>query len=54
MPSLEILLTFLATTAIFAFIPGPAMLYAAARPWRAAAGPALWPRWVSNSAATCT
>ena len=31
MPSLEILLTFLATTAIFAFIPGPAMLYAAAR-----------------------
>ena len=31
MPSLEILLTFLATTAIFAFIPGPAILYAAAR-----------------------
>src|SRR3990170_9010872 len=31
MPSLEILLTFLATTAIFAFIPGPAMLYAAAQ-----------------------
>jgi threonine/homoserine/homoserine lactone efflux protein len=31
MPPLEILLTFLATTAIFAFVPGPAMLYAAAR-----------------------
>lgn len=31
MPSVDILLAFLATTAIFAFIPGPAMLYAAAR-----------------------
>ncbi len=31
MPSLEILLTFFVTAAIFAFIPGPAMLYAAAR-----------------------
>jgi threonine/homoserine/homoserine lactone efflux protein len=31
MPPLELLLAFLATTAIFAFIPGPAMLYAAAQ-----------------------
>ena len=31
MPSIEILIAFLATAAIFAFIPGPAMLYAAAR-----------------------
>lgn len=31
MPSLEILLTFFVTTAIFAYIPGPAMLYAAAQ-----------------------
>ncbi|MEP7454417.1 LysE family translocator [Phyllobacterium sp. SB3] len=31
MPSLEIFIAFLATTAIFAFIPGPAMLYAAAQ-----------------------
>lgn len=31
MPSIEILAAFIATTAIFAFIPGPAMLYAAAR-----------------------
>lgn len=31
MPSTEILLAFMATTAVFAFIPGPAMLYAAAR-----------------------
>lgn len=31
MPSTEVLIAFLATTAIFAFIPGPAMLYAAAR-----------------------
>ncbi|KQT86104.1 LysE family translocator [Aurantimonas sp. Leaf443] len=31
MPSIEILLAFLATTAVFAFIPGPAMLYAAAQ-----------------------
>lgn len=31
MPSLEILLTFFVTTALFAFIPGPAMLYAAAQ-----------------------
>ncbi len=31
MPSIEILLAFMATTAVFAFIPGPAMLYAAAR-----------------------
>lgn len=31
MPSLDLLLAFAVTTAIFAFIPGPAMLYAAAR-----------------------
>lgn len=31
MPSLDVLLAFAATTALFAFIPGPAMLYAAAR-----------------------
>ncbi|HEV7318967.1 MAG TPA: LysE family translocator [Ensifer sp.] len=31
MPSLDILLTFFVTTAIFAYIPGPAMLYAAAQ-----------------------
>ena len=31
MPSIDILLAFALTTAIFAFIPGPAMLYAAAR-----------------------
>lgn len=31
MPSLDVLLAFAITTAIFAFIPGPAMLYAAAR-----------------------
>lgn len=31
MPSADILLAFAATTAIFAFMPGPAMLYAAAR-----------------------
>lgn len=31
MPSTELLLAFFATTAIFACIPGPAMLYAAAR-----------------------
>ena len=31
MPSTAILITFLATTAIFAFIPGPAMLYVAAQ-----------------------
>ena len=31
MPSLDMLLAFAVTTAIFAFIPGPAMLYAAAR-----------------------
>ncbi|MFH1806414.1 MAG: LysE family translocator [Pseudomonadota bacterium] len=31
MPSTELLLAFLATTAIFAYIPGPAMLYAAAQ-----------------------
>jgi threonine/homoserine/homoserine lactone efflux protein len=31
MPSFDILLAFMATTAIFAFIPGPAMLYATAR-----------------------
>ena len=31
MPSSELLIAFLVTTAIFAFIPGPAMLYAAAR-----------------------
>lgn len=31
MPSLNVLLAFFVTTAIFAFIPGPAMLYAAAR-----------------------
>ena len=31
MPSLEVLAAFFATTAVFAFIPGPAMLYAAAQ-----------------------
>jgi threonine/homoserine/homoserine lactone efflux protein len=31
MPSSEVLIAFFATTAIFAFIPGPAMLYAAAQ-----------------------
>ena len=31
MPSLDILLTFFVTTAIFAYVPGPAMLYAAAQ-----------------------
>jgi threonine/homoserine/homoserine lactone efflux protein len=31
MPSLDILIAFLATTAVFAIIPGPAMMYAAAR-----------------------
>ncbi len=31
MPSLDIILTFFVTTAIFAYIPGPAMLYAAAQ-----------------------
>ncbi|KKX28104.1 LysE family translocator [Rhizobium sp. LC145] len=31
MPSIELLLAFLATTAVFAYIPGPAMLYAAAQ-----------------------
>lgn len=31
MPAIEILLTFAVTTALFAFIPGPAMMYAAAR-----------------------
>jgi threonine/homoserine/homoserine lactone efflux protein len=31
MPSINVLLPFLVTTAIFAFIPGPAMLYAAAQ-----------------------
>jgi threonine/homoserine/homoserine lactone efflux protein len=31
MPSTELLIAFFATTAIFAYIPGPAMLYAAAR-----------------------
>ncbi|TIM36753.1 MAG: LysE family translocator [Mesorhizobium sp.] len=31
MPSTELLLAFFATTAIFAYIPGPAMLYAAAQ-----------------------
>ncbi|WP_181706095.1 LysE family translocator [Chthonobacter rhizosphaerae] len=31
MPSIDILLTFLLTAALFALVPGPAMLYAAAR-----------------------
>ncbi len=31
MPSIDILLAFVLTTTLFAFIPGPAMLYAAAR-----------------------
>lgn len=31
MPSTELLVAFFATTAIFAYIPGPAMLYAAAQ-----------------------
>ncbi|TIT82150.1 MAG: LysE family translocator, partial [Mesorhizobium sp.] len=31
MPSTELLIAFFVTTAIFAYIPGPAMLYAAAQ-----------------------
>ncbi|WP_312402442.1 LysE family translocator [Rhizobium sp.] len=31
MPSVELLITFFITTAVFAYIPGPAMLYAAAQ-----------------------
>lgn len=31
MPSIDILIAFVVTTAVFAFIPGPAMLYVAAR-----------------------
>jgi threonine/homoserine/homoserine lactone efflux protein len=31
MPSAELLIAFIATTAVFAYIPGPAMLYAAAQ-----------------------
>ena len=31
MPATELLLAFLAATAVFAYMPGPAMLYAAAR-----------------------
>lgn len=31
MPSIELLIPFIVTTALFAFIPGPAMLYAAAQ-----------------------
>lgn len=31
MPSVEILIAFLAATAVFAYVPGPAMLYAAAQ-----------------------
>jgi threonine/homoserine/homoserine lactone efflux protein len=31
MPSMELLIAFFATTAVFAYIPGPAMLYAAAQ-----------------------
>ncbi len=31
MPSLDLLIAFFATTAVFAYIPGPAMLYAAAQ-----------------------
>jgi threonine/homoserine/homoserine lactone efflux protein len=31
MPSTELLIAFVATTAVFAFIPGPSMLYAAAQ-----------------------
>ena len=31
MPSIDIFLAFLATAAVFAFVPGPAMLYAAAQ-----------------------
>ncbi|UJW76372.1 LysE family translocator [Rhizobium sp. SL42] len=31
MPSIDILIAFMLTTAVFAFIPGPAMLYVAAR-----------------------
>lgn len=31
MPSYDLLVAFFVTTAIFAYIPGPAMLYAAAR-----------------------
>ncbi|ASY69478.1 putative threonine efflux protein [Sinorhizobium fredii CCBAU 83666] len=31
MPSTGLLITFLITTAVFAYVPGPAMLYAAAQ-----------------------
>jgi threonine/homoserine/homoserine lactone efflux protein len=42
MPSLEVLLAFAATTAVFAFIPGPAMLYAAARTMAGGRRAGLW------------
>lgn len=41
MPSIELFIAFLATTAIFAFIPGPAMLYAAAQTLARGRGPGL-------------
>jgi threonine/homoserine/homoserine lactone efflux protein len=41
LPPIDVLLAFLATTAIFAFIPGPAMLYAAAQTLARGRGPGL-------------
>lgn len=41
MPAIDVLLAFVATTAIFAFIPGPAMLYAAAQTLARGRGPGL-------------
>lgn len=41
MPSLELLIAFFVTTAIFAFMPGPAMLYVAARTMAAGRGAGL-------------
>ena len=38
MPPTDLLLAFLISTALFAFIPGPAMLYAAARTLAASGG----------------
>jgi threonine/homoserine/homoserine lactone efflux protein len=32
MPSLDVLLAFAAATAVFAYFPGPALLYTAAQP----------------------
>ena len=41
MPSVELLIAFFVTTAVFAFIPGPAMLYAAAQTMARGRGPGL-------------